>query len=126
MQRFFEHAQGEGLVPPMRTNLGHQEHAIAEALQAVSHPNFSLPAMIFPTVVEECNPAIHRLPNEPYRGATVRRISKMMPAESYRRDLDVVAAELSKRNRITTVRHRVLPSSIPGIAFKSPTAWARI
>jgi hypothetical protein len=51
--------------------------------------------VIFPTVVEEGNAAIHGLPDEAYRGAFVRCIAEMMPAKAYRRDLDFVATELS-------------------------------
>src|SRR5580658_2024407 len=68
--------------------------------------------MIFPTIVEECNPAIHGLPDEAHRSALVRSIAHMMPAEPQRRDLHLMAAELAQRNRITSIRHGVLPSSI--------------
>jgi hypothetical protein len=40
--------------------------------------------MIFPTIVEERNPAIHRLPNEAHRGALVGCIAEMMSTEPYR------------------------------------------
>src|SRR5579863_161594 len=109
MQRFLEHTQRQRLVAPMGTDLGHEEHAIAHARQTVAHPDFGLAAMVFPAIVEECNAAIHGLPDKAYRGVNVRRIAEMMAAEAQRRDLHVVATKLSQRNRITSVRHRVLP-----------------
>jgi hypothetical protein len=84
MQRFFEHLQRKGFVAPMRTDLGHQEYAIAQALQTVAHPDFGLASMIFPAVIEESDAAIHGLPDKAYRGALVRRVSEMMSAEPYR------------------------------------------
>jgi hypothetical protein len=51
--------------------------------------------VIFPAIVEECNTAIHGLPYQANRGSLVRRIAQMMSAKAQRRNLNVVATELS-------------------------------
>ena len=57
--------------------------------------------MIFPAIVEESHPAIHGLPDEAYRSAFICCIAQMMSAESHRRDLFLVAAELLQEMLVT-------------------------
>src|SRR3984957_20667676 len=75
--------------------------------------------MIFPAIIEECDAAIDGLPNEPYRGGLIRCIAEMMSAISYRRDLDVVATELTQRDgRSASIWHGAL--CIPTLATEPP------
>src|SRR5258705_13439381 len=70
--------------------------------------------MIFPTIVEERDAAIHGPPHEAYRRALVRYISQMMPTKAQRRDADVVATELSQGNRVSIrIRHYAPPAINP-------------
>src|SRR5690242_15485908 len=98
MERFVEHAKGEILIAAVRADFGHEEHTTANALQAFSHPIFSLAAMIFPAVIEEGDAAVHRLADHPHRGGLVGGIADVVAAEAESGNVEVVAAERAGGN----------------------------
>jgi len=79
-------------------DFGHEEDPVAAAFQALAHPVFGLPAMIFPAIVEESNSAIDGFANQPDGCVFVFGIAQMVSAESECRDLDVVPAEIPGEN----------------------------
>jgi hypothetical protein len=94
----------------MGTDLGHQEDAVAQPFETGAHPVFGFAAMIFPTIVEEGNTAVDRLPDQAHRRSLVGRVSYMMSAKPYGRDLDIMATERSQRYRVSlSSGHRSLP-----------------
>ena len=81
-QRLLQHLHREILIAAVGADLGHQEHAVAPALQRFAHPVFGLAAMIFPAVVEEVDPAVDRLVDDPDRRLLVLRVAEVMSAEA--------------------------------------------
>ncbi len=92
-QRFLQHAQAERLIAPVRADLGHQEHALANALQPAPHPFFALAAVVFPTIVEGCDAAVYRFAHQAHRSRLIFGIPQVVSAIAQCRHLHVMAAE---------------------------------
>jgi hypothetical protein len=80
-QRLLQHFGGEPRFATMRTHLCHQKDFVAPALEALPHPIFRFPTMVFPAVVEERDPAIHGFLDNSNCGRKIGRIAEMMATE---------------------------------------------
>src|ERR1700722_12048103 len=96
-QRFFEHPHRQRLIAPVRANLRHQENLVALSFEARAHPDFAFPAMIFPAIVEEIDPAVDRLRNQADGRLLVFGIAQMVPSESQSRNADACFSERARR-----------------------------
>ena len=85
-QRLVEHMQRKRLVPPMRTHFRHEENVLPASLQGAPHPNFALPPVILPAVIEKRNAAVDRLMDDALGGLLVRRVAEVMTTEPESRD----------------------------------------
>jgi hypothetical protein len=94
VERLFEHLQGQGTIPSMRADFGHEKDLVPPAFQTLAHPVFALPAVVFPAVVEKCDSVVDRFVNYPDSGLLIFRIPKMVSAEPQRGDLHIVPTEL--------------------------------
>jgi len=80
----------------MRADFRHQKNPVAMALESLAHPIFALSTVVFPTVVEKCDPIVDCLVNDPDGSLFVFRVSQMVAAEPQRRHLRIVLAEFPK------------------------------
>jgi hypothetical protein len=59
-QALLEHLDGEGCIPAVRADLGHEEGLVAETFQTLAEPIFRFAAIIFPATVEEIDTRFDR------------------------------------------------------------------
>jgi hypothetical protein len=120
-QRLLEHPHRHLFVPAMSADLGHQKHAIADALQSLPHPILGLTAMILPAVIKEGDPGVHGIAHHFDGNAFVWGFPEMMSSESEGRYLHIVFAKFSSRDPggLGHRRIQIAPSAYSGIALEN-------
>src|SRR3954464_14332560 len=91
-ERLLKHLHRQIFVSTMRTNLGHEEDAVAPPFQRSTHPDFGFAAMIFPAVVEEIHARVDRAVHDSVRRRLILSVAKVMSAQAERGDLNICMA----------------------------------
>src|SRR5205085_3505897 len=97
-ERLVEHFQREVPAAAMGADLGHEEDAVAAAVEAAAEPVFGPAVPVFPAVVEKGHAAVDRFVNEADRVIDGLQVAQMMTAEAQRGDGDAGATERPLRN----------------------------
>ncbi len=87
-----------GLVAPMRTDLGHQEDAVALAFESAAEPVLGFAAMVFPAVVEERDAAANGFVDDLRGDVLFVGIAQMMAAATDGGHFHAGLAKGPKRN----------------------------